>query len=96
MLGKNGAGKTSLIEVLVGFRWTDTGDLKIFGNSIRNKSREYLKNVSFLSHDVQLSGGQKISDFFILTLIHQSQFQHCRLGSKKRYKSLRPFQPIQN
>lgn len=63
VLGKNGAGKTSLIEVLIGFRWTDTGDLKIFGESIRNTKRDYLKNVSFLSHDVHLAGEQKIRDF---------------------------------
>lgn len=64
VLGKNGAGKTSLIEILVGFRWTDTGDLKIFEQSVRNSSQEYLENVSFLSHDVQIAGGQKIQDFF--------------------------------
>lgn len=63
ILGKNGSGKTSLVDVLVGTRWTDTGDVKIFGESIRVKNKDYLKYISFLSHDVQLASGQKISDF---------------------------------
>lgn len=64
VLGKNGAGKTSLIEILVGFRWTDTGDLKMFEQSVRNSNKDHLKNVSFLSHDVRIAGGQKIQAFF--------------------------------
>lgn len=49
--------------MLVGIRWTDTGDVKVLGESIRVKSKEYLKYISFLSHDVQLAGGQKIYEF---------------------------------
>jgi len=63
ILGKNGAGKTSLVEVLLGLRWTDTGDVKILGKSNRTRDKDYLKNISFLSHDIQLPGSLKISEF---------------------------------
>lgn len=62
-LGPNGSGKTTLIEMLISMRWTDTGELKILGQPTKTRNRDFLREVSFLSHDVQLNGIQRIEDF---------------------------------
>ena len=63
LIGKNGAGKTSLIDLIMGFRWPDSGTVKIFGESIRTRKKDYLMNISYLAHDVQMAGGQTIESF---------------------------------
>ena len=63
IVGKNGIGKTTLIDLIMGFRWPDAGEVKILGKNIRTKNKEYLKDVSYLAHDVQIAGGQTIASF---------------------------------
>lgn len=47
----------------MGFRWPDSGVVKIFGETIRTKNKDYLANLSYLAHDVQMAGDQTISSF---------------------------------
>lgn len=61
LVGANGSGKTTLIELLIGKRRSDTGELLIFN---RPYHRNVLKQISFLSHEIQLIGELKIADFF--------------------------------
>lgn len=49
--------------MFLGMRWPDLGLLKIFGESNKSQNRNFLKNISFLSHDINLSGEQTINDF---------------------------------
>lgn len=64
LLGKNGSGKTSIIEMLIGFRTPDSGTIKIFNELTNSKVRQYIKSVAFVSHDIQINPEIKIADFF--------------------------------
>lgn len=64
LLGKNGSGKTSIIEMLIGFRTPDNGTIKIFNELTNSKVRQYIKSIAFISHDIQINPEIKIADFF--------------------------------
>jgi ABC-2 type transport system ATP-binding protein len=48
LLGPNGAGKTTLIHTLLGFHRPSSGTARIFGNDIRNGSKERLTQIGYM------------------------------------------------
>lgn len=50
-LGHNGAGKTTFLKILVGLSHASSGEVKIFGEKLSNKTR---KNFSFLPERVSI------------------------------------------
>src|SRR6266850_2470398 len=48
LLGPNGAGKSTLIQTLLGFCPLSSGTASIFGNDIRNKTREIRTLVGYM------------------------------------------------
>lgn len=64
LLGKNGSGKTTIIEMLLGFRSPDIGSIKIFNELSTSKDRAFIKSIAFISHDIQINPELKISDYF--------------------------------
>jgi ABC-type multidrug transport system ATPase subunit len=49
--------------MLLSIRWNDTGVLNVLGQSVKSEDRKHLRDIAFLSHDVQFNGSQKICDF---------------------------------
>lgn len=61
LLGKNGQGKTTLIELLLGLRTPTSGSIKLLGRSHDDESRP--EELSFLSHDLHLQGNLSVREF---------------------------------
>lgn len=61
LLGKNGQGKTSLIELILGMRTPTSGSIKIFGKDFDEEVRP--QELSFLSYDIQLQGNLTVREF---------------------------------
>ena len=54
ILGKNGAGKTTLLAMLMGLVTPSSGDIYIFGKSLKYQKYEILKDINFQSPYVEL------------------------------------------
>ena len=51
LLGKNGAGKTSLLKNILGLRKSGTGDISVFGFDPRKSERAFLASYFFIPED---------------------------------------------
>ena len=56
LLGKNGAGKTSLLKIISGLLFTDTGTVEVNGFSPRLRNPEFLQDIFFLPEEYYLPG----------------------------------------
>jgi len=63
ILGRNGVGKTTLMDLLMGFRPHTEGEIEIFGEDPRSLHRTYLNKVCFISQDVQIKGDLEIKQY---------------------------------
>lgn len=64
LLGKNGAGKSTFIELVMGLRKLKEGKICILDEDVSKKNR-YLKDKVFVvSHDFQVPAGIKVEDLF--------------------------------
>lgn len=61
LLGKNGQGKTTLIELILGMRTPTSGEVKLLGKDYNDENRP--EELSFLSHDLQLQGNLSVREF---------------------------------
>jgi ABC-type multidrug transport system ATPase subunit len=61
MMGSSGCGKTTLISSLVGVLSVDSGDVRIFGESINNLTND---RIGFMPQETSLAGGLKIRELF--------------------------------
>ncbi len=52
ILGLNGAGKSSLLHLIQGLRYTAIGDIKIFGNKSKERAASHLSNCFLLAEEV--------------------------------------------
>ena len=54
ILGKNGAGKTTLLGMLMGLISPSSGEINVFGKSLKNHKNEILKKINFQSPYIDL------------------------------------------
>ncbi len=66
LMGENGAGKTMLIDSLMGFRKPNSGSIKFFGQELKGNARESInKMVGWVpSHQENYLPGLNVRDFF--------------------------------
>lgn len=85
LLGKNGQGKTSLIELILGIRTPTSGSIKILGKDFDEEMRP--QELSFLSYDINLQGNLTVREFLDF---HASFYPKYSKGVETNY--LRYFQ----
>lgn len=77
VLGKNGVGKTTLMDLLMGFRNHIRGEIIVFGDSPVNLHRRNYRRVSFLSQEVYLKKNISIRNFLDFHASFQSNYQEA-------------------
>ncbi|MBK24720.1 MAG: hypothetical protein CME70_12050 [Halobacteriovorax sp.] len=63
ILGKNGTGKTTLVDLILGSKPASTGEIKVFGEDSFDDEKNYRSDISFLSQDVILPHDISVKDF---------------------------------
>lgn len=63
ILGQNGTGKTTLLDILMGFRKCSEGSITVLGEDPHSSDRNEKENIIFLSQDITLKGNLTISQF---------------------------------
>jgi len=77
LIGLNGAGKTTLIKIILGLLKQESGDVSIFGNSVKKTSTRNL--ISFLPEKFQPSIYLKGKEFLSLTLsYYKNKYDHAQ------------------
>ena len=79
ILGKNGAGKTTLLGMLMGLILPSSGEINIFGKSLKNSKNQILKNINFQSPYIDLP--KKMT-------VEQNLFFYARLYGVKYFKDV--------
>lgn len=54
LLGKNGVGKTTLIDILMGYRNIESGQVQVFGENPQYRSKQMAQKVAYLSQETKL------------------------------------------
>lgn len=54
LLGPNGAGKTTTVKMMTGLSKIDSGDIKIFGKSMKTNEMEIKQNIGLVPQDISL------------------------------------------
>jgi ABC-2 type transport system ATP-binding protein len=63
ILGQNGTGKTTLLDIIMGFRKCTEGTISVIGEDPHAINRAHKENIIFLSQDVALKGNLTIDQF---------------------------------
>lgn len=63
VLGRNGVGKTTLIDLILGVRACTSGSIKVLEENPIDNERRHLNSISFLSQDSVLRGSLSIEQF---------------------------------
>jgi ABC-2 type transport system ATP-binding protein len=63
LLGHNGTGKTTLIDILLGIKKPSKGEVKVLGENPHSENRIQKHKIAFLSQDVSLKGNLSIEEF---------------------------------
>lgn len=63
ILGQNGTGKTTLLDILMGFRRCTSGNIEVLGENPHEINRTQKDKILFLSQDVALKGNLSIEQF---------------------------------
>jgi ABC-2 type transport system ATP-binding protein len=63
ILGRNGVGKTTLLDLLLGFRPRTTGNIQVLGEDPLSLERKNLSSICFLSQDIILKGSLSIAEY---------------------------------
>lgn len=61
VLGRNGVGKTTLMDLLLGFRPYTSGSIEVLGENPLDSNRKNLYSICFLSHDSIVKGNLTIA-----------------------------------
>ncbi|MBF9132813.1 ABC transporter ATP-binding protein [Plantactinospora sp. S1510] len=54
LVGANGSGKTTFVEVVTGLTRADQGEVRVLGIDIRRKAREVRRHIGFTPQDISL------------------------------------------
>lgn len=63
VLGRNGVGKTTLLDLILGFRPITSGVIEVLGEDPMSLNRKQLNSICFLSHDSTLKATISISQY---------------------------------
>lgn len=63
VLGRNGVGKTTLMDLLLGFRPSTSGLIEVLGENPIDLDRKQLRSICFLSHEANSKGNLTISQY---------------------------------
>jgi ABC-2 type transport system ATP-binding protein len=63
ILGQNGTGKTTLLDILMGFRKCTDGSVQVLGETPHSIERHHKEKIIFLSQDVSVKGNLSIEQF---------------------------------
>jgi ABC-2 type transport system ATP-binding protein len=63
VLGRNGVGKTTLIDLLLGLRLHTSGTIDILGESPMAPDRKNTNAICYLSHDANLKGNISVAQY---------------------------------
>ncbi|MET0331642.1 MAG: ABC transporter ATP-binding protein [Dyella sp.] len=67
LLGRNGAGKTTLLRCLLGLSPVDSGDIRVFGESIAQPGGERLHRLGFVPQSFDLFPWMKVRGYLDFT-----------------------------
>ncbi len=73
LFGRNGSGKTKLLEIIAGYRYPSEGEVIRFGNRAGFDMREMRKRIGYMSSSLKetIPAGEKIIDI-VLSGLHAS------------------------
>ncbi len=63
ILGENGAGKTSLLDLMMGFRKPTSGKISVYGKSPSDDPWKDRQEIAYLSEKVDLPGDWSVQEF---------------------------------
>lgn len=63
LLGKNGAGKTTMLDLIIGLRSVSSGSINFMGHNPQFLPREIAQNIVFLSQDIKLPRSMSIREY---------------------------------
>lgn len=63
VLGENGAGKTTFLDLLMGFKSPTSGGIKVFDSEYDDDSCELRKKISYMSEKIDIPGDWNGRDF---------------------------------
>lgn len=103
ILGKNGAGKSTMIEMIMGSRKLEQGEIRVFGENVNNSSRTNKHKVFVATHDMEVPGNilvQDLLDFYAYFYpdysksLEQKLLKDFEVDPKKRFGSLSTGQKV--
>ncbi len=103
ILGKNGAGKSTFIEMIMGMRKLESGKIVVFGEDPSESSRTQKHRIFILTHDMLIPGNIRVKDllnyykFFYKNYSNQIESELLELfeiDPKKKFGSLSTGQKI--
>jgi ABC-2 type transport system ATP-binding protein len=80
LLGKNGAGKTSLLKIISGLVFPKSGSLEVFGFDPTKRLPAFLQDIFFIPEEFPLQA-VKIKDFVKANSVFYPSFNHVQLQS---------------
>lgn len=88
VLGRNGVGKTTLIDIILGIRACTSGSIKILGEDPMNADRAHLSSICFLSQDSVLKGSLTVEQYLKFYASLYPTYSVEQEGKLLRYFSL--------
>jgi ABC-2 type transport system ATP-binding protein len=78
LLGRNGCGKSTLINLLLGFRTPSDGEISIMGLNPIEDALEIRKKMSFMSHSIEFDENSSIETLLRNTALLFKDYDHER------------------
>lgn len=85
VLGENGAGKTSLLDILMGFRRRTGGSLDVMGKDPQSDPWETRARIAYLSEKVDMPGDWETREFLAF---HREFYPHYDVADERRLMDL--------
>lgn len=85
ILGRNGVGKTTLMDLILGYRFPTKGKITILGIDVNNETGEHLKNICFMSQEITHDGFYTVEE---LLEFHSYFFDNYSKNLENKYSKL--------